>query len=199
MKLKLLYSFLLSLIFCYSSHSQDERPRIGKIELAQYALNSLNNPYDIPLEIVGIVSIPAYSTGTFETGGQDSVEIKVGSQSKKIKLIPNKEPIIVIRQLVNMDENSSYTELSGKVGYRFSVIDDFPGQLDIKIKGPVTLENSAKNSYDLILNAFNDVNQFENYAKDNSSPYTLQFSITITDQIAGHKITGQYNFIFGKY
>ena len=40
--------------------------RIGKISLTQYTLNTLNNPYDVPLEIVGITTIPPKSTKTFD-------------------------------------------------------------------------------------------------------------------------------------
>src|ERR1044072_5435619 len=56
--------------------------RIGNIQLTQFTNNTLNNPYDSPLEIVGITSIPPHSSKTFVTGGQSTVNIKVCNQTK---------------------------------------------------------------------------------------------------------------------
>jgi small subunit ribosomal protein S4 len=65
--------------------------RIGNIQLTQFTNNTLNNPYDTPLEVEGITSIPPKSSKTFQTGGQSTVTIKVGNQTKTIELKPNEK------------------------------------------------------------------------------------------------------------
>jgi len=38
--------------------SETQEIRIGQIKMTQYTMNTLNNPYDVPLEVVGIATIP---------------------------------------------------------------------------------------------------------------------------------------------
>jgi hypothetical protein len=76
--------------------------KIGSIILHQYTQNTLSNPYDSPLEVVGITTIPAKSSKTFETGGQSSVVIRVGSQTKTVELRPNEKPKISISRIASM-------------------------------------------------------------------------------------------------
>ena len=101
--------------------------RIGNISLTQYTENSLNNPYDVPLEIVGITTIPPKSTKSFQTGGQGSVTIKVGSSTKTVDLKPNEKPKISFSKMTNMGENVSVRTLQSITGFRVTISDDFPG------------------------------------------------------------------------
>src|SRR4030095_16368833 len=73
--------------------------RIGNIQLTQFTMNTLNNPYDTPLEVVGITTIPPKSSKSFETGGQTSVVIKVGNQSKTVDMKPNEKPKVSISRV----------------------------------------------------------------------------------------------------
>ncbi len=172
--------------------------RIGSIKMTQYTMNTLNNPYDIPLEVVGITTIPPKSTKTFETGGQSSVVIKVGSSTKTIELSPNQKPKINFQRLASMGEDAKVTNLQRTVCYRVTIDDDFPGQLDVKFTGPVTVKQQGT-SYDVTLNAFTSKAAFDNFTDGKDSPYSLGFTVTVTDKIAGHKITGQNTFIFGDW
>jgi hypothetical protein len=178
--------------------SETKEIRIGQISMTQYTLNTLNNPYDVPLEVVGITTIPPKSTKTFETGGQSSVVIKVGSSSKTVELKPNQKPKISFQRIASMGEDTRVSELQRTVCYRVTIDDDFPGQLDVKFTGPVTVKQQGT-AYDITLNAFSSKAAFDNFTDNKDSPYSLGFTVTVTDKIAGHKITGQNSFIFGEW
>jgi hypothetical protein len=178
--------------------SEMQEIRIGNIKMTQYTLNTLNNPYDVPLEVVGITTIPPKSTKTFETGGQSSVVIRVGSSSKTVELSPNQKPKINFQRIATMGEDTRVTELQRSVCYRVTIDDDFPGQLDVKFTGPITVKQQGT-TYDVTLNAFSSKAAFDNFTDNKDSPYSLGFTVTVTDKIAGHKITGQNSFYFGEW
>lgn len=178
--------------------SETQEIRIGSIKMTQYTMNTLNNPYDVPLEVVGITTIPPKSTKTFETGGQSSVVIRVGSSTKTVELSANQKPKISFQRLTSMGEETRVGTLQSTVCYRVSIDDDFPGQLDVKISGPVTVRQQGS-AYDITLNAFSSKAAFDNFTDGKDSPYSLGFTVSVTDKIAGHKITGQNSFIFGEW
>ena len=172
--------------------------RIGNIQLTQFTNNTLNNPYDSPLEIVGITSIPPHSSKTFVTGGESSVVIKVGDQTKTIEMKPNEKPKIGFQRVGSMGEDARVSALQSSVGFRVTITDDFPAQLDVKFSGPVTVKQQG-NTYDVTMNAFSSKGAFDNFTDGKNSPYNVGFTVTVTDKIAGHKITGQNSFIFGQW
>jgi hypothetical protein len=173
--------------------------RIGSIILYQYTQNTLNNPYDTPLEIVGVTTIPPKSTKTFETGGQGSVTIKVGNATKTVELKPNEKPKISISRVTNMGEGVSVRTLQSVTGFRVVISDDFPGQLDVKFNGPIEVKNAGQNTYDITMKAFGSQSAFDNFSSGKDSPYSVGFTVTVKDKIAGHTVTGQQSFIFGDW
>lgn len=173
--------------------------KVGNIQLTQYTNNTLNNPYDTLLEIVGITTIPPKSSKTFEMGGQSSVMIKVGHISKTVEVKPNEKPKIGITRMTTMDEDTRATHLQSTVCYRVTISDDFPGQLDVNIRGLVTFKNAGNNVYDITMRAFRSYTEFNNFAYSHNSPYSIGFAVTVTDRIAGHKVTGHYSFTFGEW
>jgi len=178
--------------------TESKEIRIGQISMTQYTMNTLNNPYDVPLEVVGITTIPPKSTKTFETGGQSSVVIRVGSSNKTVELKPNQKPKIGFQRMTSMGEETRVSSLQSTVCYRVTIDDDFPGQLDVKINGPVTVRQQG-NAYDVTMNAFSSKAAFDNFTDNKDAPYSLGFTVSVTDKIAGHKITGQNSFIFGEW
>jgi hypothetical protein len=178
--------------------SQMQEIRIGNISLTQYTSNTLNNPYDVPLEVVGITTIPPKSTKTFETGGQGSIVIRVGTSSKTVELKPNEKPKINFSRIASMGADTRVTSLQSSVCYRVTISDDFPGQLDVKFSGPMTVKQSG-NTYDVTMNAFSSKAAFDNFIENKEAPYSLGFTVTVTDKIAGHKIAGQNSFYFGEW
>jgi hypothetical protein len=173
--------------------------RIGSISLYHYAENTLNNPYDVPLEIVGVTTIPPKSTKTFVTGGEGSVLIRVGGATKTVEMIPNSKPKINFQRIASMGEDTRVATLQSSVCYRVTIDDDHPGQLDIKFTGPITFKQVSANTFDITMNAFGSKAAFDNYTENKDAPYSLGFNVSVTDKIAGHKITGQNSFIFGEW
>jgi hypothetical protein len=178
--------------------SETQEIRIGQIKMTQYTLNTLNNPYDVPLEVVGIATIPPKSTKTFETGGQSSVVIRVGTSSKTVELSPNQKPKIGFQRMTTMGEETRVATLQSTTCYRVTIDDDFPGQLDVKFTGPITVRQQG-NAYDITMNAFSSKASFDNFTDGKDSPYSLGFTVSVSDKIAGHKITGQNSFMFGEW
>jgi hypothetical protein len=173
--------------------------RIGNIQLTQFTENTLNNPYDTPLEIVGITTIAPKSTKTFTTGGQGSVTIKVGNSSKTVELKPNEKPKISISRVTNMGEEVSVRTLQSVTGFRVVINDDFPGQLDVKFNGPIDVKNAGQNTYDITMRAFGSQSAFDNFSSGKDSPYSVGFTVSIKDKISGQTVTGQQSFIFGDW
>ena len=173
--------------------------RIGQISLTQYTENPLTNPYDVPLEIVGITTIPPKSSKTFVTSGQSSVVIKVGNSSKTVELKPNRQPKINMQRLVPMGEDASVSNMQRTVCFRVTIDDDFPGQLDIKFTGPITFKQAGGTTFDITLNAFPSKTSFDNFTEGKDAPYSLGFTVSVSDRIAPHKITGQNSFTFGDW
>ena len=173
--------------------------RIGNIQLTQYTMNTLNNPYDTPLEVEGITSIPPKSSKSFETGGQSTILIKVGNSTKTVSLKPNEKPKISIQRVASMGEETRVTQLQSSVCFRVTISDDFPGQLDVKFNGPVTVKTVGTGVYDVTMNAFGSRSAFDNFTDNKEAPYSVGFTVTVSDKIAGHKITGQNSFSFGEW
>ncbi len=173
--------------------------RIGSISLTQFTNNTLNNPYDTPLEVEGITTIPPKSSKTFQTGGQSTVTIKVGNQTKTVELKPNEKPKISMQRVSAMGEDTRVTQLQSSVCYRVTISDDFPGQLDVKFNGPVTVKTVGSGIYDVTMNAFGSKSAFDNFTDGKDSPYSVGFTVSVSDNIAGHKITGQNSFTFGEW
>lgn len=172
--------------------------RIGNISLTQFTMNTLNNPYDEPLVVEGITTIPPKSSKSFETGGQSSIVIRVGSQTKTVELKPNEKPKIGFSRTATMGEDTRATTLQSTVCYRVTISDDFPAQLDVKFSGPISVKQQG-NTYDVTMNFFGSKSAFDNYTENKESPYSVGFTVSVTDKIAGHKVTGQNSFIFGEY
>lgn len=179
--------------------SEMQEIRIGNIDFTQYTTNTLNNPYDSPLEIVGVTTIPPKSSKSFQLGGQGTVTVRVGNTSKTISTKENQKPKISMMRMAAMGEDTRVSTLQSTTGYRVTVADDFPGQLDIKFSGPVTVKDAGKNTYDVTLNAFGSKGSFDNFTEGKEAPYTLSFTVTVTDKIAGHKVSGLGSFQFGDW
>lgn len=177
--------------------------RIGNIQLTQFTENTLNNPYDTPLEIEGITTIPPKSSKTFITGGQSSVVIRVGGQTKSVSLKPNEKPRVSFQKMAVMGEDARVSQLQSTVGFRVTVTDDFPGQLDIKVSGPVTSKvqssSGGTTTIDITLNAFSSKGTFDNFTDNKNAPYSVGFTVTVKDKISGHSVTGQNSFMFGEW
>jgi hypothetical protein len=173
--------------------------RIGNVTLIQFAEQSLSNPYDQPMEVVGITTIPPKSTKSFVTGGQSTIVLRVGTTSKTVTTKPNEKPKISLQRLVPAGENVSVRAIQGTVGYRVTISDDFPGNLDVNFSGPVTVNQSGPNTYDVTLNFLKSKTAFDNYTDNKDAPYSVGFQVSLKDKYAGHSLTQTGVFQFGEW
>ena len=172
--------------------------------LTQYTQNSITNRGNLPLEIYGddgslLASIPAGSTRSFTMGGQKSVTYKQGGQTKTASTKENAKPEIVFEQLKPGNADASLRELQSVIGFRIRIKDDIPGQLEVKITGPVIVEDKGSGVYDIKLKYAASKDQFERMTENGNSPFRASFNVSVKDKISGHSIQRQGQYTFGEW
>ena len=171
----------------------------------QFTTNSISNPSDEPIEIYGsdgslLATVPSKGSRNFTLGSQTSLTFKRGGVSKTVATIENAKPKILMQRLVPSGEEVSIRTIQSTVGYRVTIVDDNPGQLDVKFTGPVNVKQSGPLVYDVTLNFLGSKTAFENYADSRDAPYTVTFQVTVKDKIATqHTIIQSGAFQFGEW
>jgi len=170
----------------------------------QYTSNTVSNPGNTPIEIFGdgsmLTSIPPGGSRTFQLGGQSSLTFKRGSQSKTVSTKENSKPKILTQRLVPAGEEVSLRSIQSTVGYRVTITDDFPGQLDVKFSGPVTVKQAGPLVYDVTLNFLQSKASFDSYTDNKEAPYSITFQISVKDKIATqHSVNQSGVFQFGEW
>lgn len=171
---------------------------LGTVELFQFHQNTVPNQGNSPITIAG-VTIPPHSTGKVTLGGESVVTITSGSVSKTVNVKENKKPSISFQRVTSMGDETKVTNLQRNVGFRVTISDDFPEQLDVKFNGAVSVVDKGNGVYDVTMNAFGSRSAFDNYIDNKQAPYSMGFTVAVTDKLAGHKITGQNQFQFGEW
>lgn len=172
--------------------------------LIQFTQNTITNRGNSPLEIYGddgglITSIPAGGSKSFTMGGQRTVTYKQGGQSKTVSTKENSKPEITFEQLKPGNADASLRELQSVIGFRIRVKDDFLGQLDVKITGPVVVEDKGNGVFDIKLKYASSKEQFERMTENGSAPFRASFNVSVKDRIAGHTIQRQGQYTFGEW
>jgi hypothetical protein len=170
----------------------------------QHTVNSVSNPSDTPIEIYGgdgsmITSVPAGGSKSFTLSGQSSLTFKRGGVTRTVSTKENEKPKLNLQRLVPAGENVTIRTLQSTVGYRITISDDFPGQLEVNFNGPVTVRQAGTNVYDVTLNFLKSKQAFERYTDSRDSPYSVSFQINVKDKIAGHSLTQTGIFQFGDW
>jgi len=171
---------------------------IGNVDLYQYHSNPVPNQGDNPISISG-TTIPAHSTGKVTLGGESSVIITAGEVKRTVTVKENRKPQVSFTRITSMGENARVTDLQRNVCYRVTISDDFVEQLDVKFSGGVTVKQVGAGVYDVTMNAFGSKSAFDNYTDTKEAPYSVGFTVTVSDRIAPHKVTGQQAFSFGEW
>ncbi|MFA7360893.1 MAG: hypothetical protein WC139_07630 [Candidatus Kapaibacterium sp.] len=172
--------------------------------LIQYTQNTITNRGNVPLEIYGddgslIASIPAGGSRSFIMGGHKSVTYKQGGQSKTVSTRDNAKPEITFEQLKPGNSDASLRELQSVIGFRIRIKDDFLGQLDVKITGPVVVEDKGGGVFDVKLKYASSKEQFERMTENGGAPFRASFNVSVKDRISGHSIQRQGQYTFGEW
>lgn len=170
----------------------------------QFTSNTVSNPSDQTVEIYGsdgslIASVPPRGSRSFQLGGQSSLTFKRGGVSKTVSTKDNSKPKLIMQRLVPAGEDVSVRSLQSTVGYRVTLNDDFPGQLDVKFSGPVTVKQAGPLVYDVTLNFLGSKTAFDNFTENRESPYSVTFQVSVKDKIAAHSINQSGVFQFGDW
>ena len=172
--------------------------------LKQYTNNTITNRGSETMQIIGsdgstLASIPPGGTRTFLVKGQTSVTYRKGTQSKTVNTTKNKAPSIKLQRLAPSGEDVSVRKIQSTTGYRITIGDDVPGQLDVKFSGPISVKEAGPLTYDVTLNFLGSKGAYERYTDSRDEPYTVGFNVTVSDKIAGHSITRKGIFVFGEW
>lgn len=170
----------------------------------QYTTNTVSNSNAESIEIIGsdgsvIASVPPGGSRTFQLGGQSSLTFRSGSATRTVTTKPNGKPKISMDRLVPAGEDVSVRSLQTTTGYRITISDDFPGQLDVNFNGPVKINQSGPLTYDVTLNFLGSKSAFDNFTENRDSPYSVTFQINIKDKLAQHTVTQSGVFQFGEW
>jgi hypothetical protein len=173
-------------------------------ELTQFTISPITNPYNGTLDIfadgIKVASIPPKSRALVQLAGQKQIKYQVGEQFDIKSTKENKIPQISITRIGSSGENVPLRTVQSTTGFRVEIIDDFPGQLDIKFDGPVKVVQSGPTTFDVTLNFLSSENAFDSWSKDKDSPYKVSFFVNVQDKLnPAHKIKLGQTFVFGKW
>lgn len=168
----------------------------------QFRQNTINNPNNSEMKIIsssGTTVISPNSSKSVTIMGDNTITLTAGGKTETFNVKENKKPQVSFQRITTMNDETKVTTLQRNVGYRVTVQDDYTDQLEVKINGPVTFKQVSDNTYDITMNAFGSISAFDNFIENKPSPYSVGFTVLVTDKISGHKITGQQTFIFGEW
>ncbi|MBK8383220.1 MAG: hypothetical protein IPL16_15310 [Ignavibacteria bacterium] len=171
----------------------------------QFTSNSISNPSSVTIEIYGsdgsmIATVPPGGSRSFQLGGQNSLTFKGGGVSKTVSTKENVKPKVTMQRLVSAGEEVSVRNLQSTVGYRVTISDDYPGQLDVKFSGPVSVKQSGPLVYDVTLNFLNSKSAYDNFTENREAPFSVSFQISVKDKIATQQNVSQSGvFQFGEW
>ena len=172
-------------------------------QLIQYRSNTVKNGGNQPLEVYGdgslLETVPPGGSRTFTLMGQSSVTFKSGTQSKTVSTIPNKTQVVNVTRLVSSGEGVSLRQVQSVTTWRVVIDDDFVDQLDVKFAGPVTVTQPGPTTWDVKLNFLQAKSQFDTYTEGKDSPYTISFTVTVTDKISKKVVSRQGNVSFSDW
>jgi hypothetical protein len=182
-----------------------EEPNVSPVvaqTLQQFRANTVSNRGNLPLEIYAdgslVASISPGSSQTFTLMGQKSVTFKSGGQSSTASTRENKLQVVSVQTLAPSGEDASIRQIQSVTAWRVTIDDDFPDQLEVSFKGPVTVSQKG-NAYDVKLNIIGSKDQFDRFTDGKDSPYTASFTVTVTDKISKKTVSRMGTVQFGKW
>lgn len=178
--------------------------KVQGIELTQYTRPKIVNPYDKPLEIYGdgkmLANISVGGSAILNLSGESSIKFKVGDNYDIKPTKQNLTPKVDIQKVASMTDETSVRRLQGVVGFRVTIIDDFIGNLDVKISGQIKVVQVKAGVFDITLQMFASEVQFDNWCKGKNEPYKVSFTVNIRDKYNSNINISQIGiFQFGKW
>jgi hypothetical protein len=182
----------------------DKLATVQGVEFTQYTRPKLTNPYNETLEIYGdgklVAKIPPKGSATVPVNGESSFTFKVGD-AKDVKSTKEKQaPKIDIQKVGPGGSEASLRSVQNSVGFRVTIVSNYPGDLDVNISGPVSTTKVKSNIFDVTLTLLGSESAFDAWAKNKEEPYKSSFTVSVKDKYNPKQNISQIGvFTFGKW
>ncbi len=173
-------------------------------EFTQYTFSSVKNPYEKNLEVFAdgnkIATIPPKGSGQVRVNGESNIRFEVEGKSGTKPTKEKQSPKIDIQKFISDGEDASLRSIQGRVGYRVTIISNYPGDLNVNISGPVTIQKVSPTQFDITLNFIASESAFDAWAKNKEEPYKASFTVSVKDKYNPKQSISQIGvFTFGKW
>jgi hypothetical protein len=182
----------------------DKLATVQGIEFTKYTRPKVTNPYNETLEIYGdgnlVASISPKGSATVPVNGESSFTFKVGD-AKDIKSTKEKQaPKIDIQKVGPGGPDATLRSVQNTIGFRVTIVSNYPGDLDVRINGPVFSKQVSATQFDITLNLLSTQTAFDAWAKGKEEPYKASFTVSVKDKYNPKQSISQIGvFTFGKW
>lgn len=160
-----------------------KKATVQGVELTQYSQTKIKNPYSETLVLTAdgrtLASIPPQGTASVLLGGESSVTFRVGDATDTKPTKQKQSPKIDIQKV---GPSGSLRTIQNSVGYRVTIVSNNPGDLDVKISGPVTTKQVSPTVFDVTLALLGSEAAFDAWTKGKSEPYKASFTVSVKDK-----------------
>jgi phosphoribosyl-dephospho-CoA transferase len=181
-----------------------KKATVQGVELTQYSVSKIKNPYSETLVLIAdgrtLASIPPQQTASITLGGESSVTFKVGDASDTKPTKQKQAPKIDIQKVGPGGPDASLRSVQGSVGFRVTIVSSNPGDLDVKISGPVSTKQVSATVFDVTLTLLGSQAAFDAWTKGKDEPYKASFTVSVKDKYNPKFSIQQMGvFSFGKW
>ena len=182
----------------------------------QNTWNIASNHGSVPTQIFDpndmskpIATIPPGQEKKFDLQDQTEVLIKFGSQTEKIKVVPNRPPEVKIERVTTkMNSSDIYVkELQRITAFKVTIIDERPGQLKVSYSGPISVNGPQKDKkgnliYNVSLRIAATETQYDNWIdaheemQEPDGRYKANFFFTVVDERTNDRVQVGDSFFF---
>ena len=181
-----------------------KKATVQGVELTQYSQSSLKNPYSETLVITAdgktLASIPPQQSAKILLGGESSVTFRVGDATDTKPTKPKQAPKVDIQKVGPGGGDATLRSVQNSVGFRVTIVSNNPGDLDVKISGPVSTKQVSPTVFDVTLTLLGSEAAFDAWSKGKDSPYKASFTVSVKDKYNQKFSISQIGvFSFGKW
>lgn len=190
----------ISLKQTFIQYTWNKAKNSGSVPTAIYDPKDMSNP---------LVIIPPGQEKTFNLTNQSEVITKYGSQSDRIKVVPNRPPEIKIeRATTKMNSSDIYVQdLQRITVFTVKITDERPEQLKVSWSGPIAVSGPYKDSqgnpvYNVSLKIASTESKFDEWLdkfgnlRESDGRYKVNFFCTVVDERSKDRVQVGDSFYF---
>lgn len=160
-----------------------KKATVQGVELTQYSQSSLKNPYSETLIVTAegrtLATIPPQQSAKILLGGESSVTFRVGDATDTKPTKQKQAPKVEIQKVY---AGGSLRQVQNSVGFRVTILSNNPGDLDVKISGPVSTKQVSPTVFDVTLTLLGSQAAFDAWTKGKDEPYKASFTVSVKDK-----------------